>query len=48
MAKVLDIQAEQSEILARIVNAQEEVQARLLLVSHLLNEAGIPYAIVGG
>ena len=48
MAKVLDIHSEQPEILARIVNAQEKVQARLLLVSRLLNEAGIPYAIVGG
>jgi hypothetical protein len=48
MVKVLDMHSDQSEILARILNAQERVQARLLLVSRLLNEAGIPYAIVGG
>lgn len=48
MAKILNIHSEQAEILARIVNAQEKIQARLLLVSRLLNEADIPYAIVGG
>jgi len=47
-AKTLDMESEQGAILARIVNAQEKVQARLLRVSRLFARAGIRYAIVGG
>lgn len=39
---------EQVEILARIVRAEEKVQARLIRVSALLAKAEIPYAIIGG
>jgi hypothetical protein len=48
MARVLDMHTEQSEIFARILTAHEKVEARLLRVSRLLKEAGIPYAVVGG
>ncbi len=48
MAKTLDMDTQQLEILARIVRAEEKVQLRLFRVSRLLNEAQIPYAIIGG
>ena len=48
MAKTLDMGTQQLEILARIVRAEEKVHARLFRVSRLLNEAQIPYAIIGG
>jgi len=48
MAKALDMHTEQVEILARIVRAEERVQARLIRVSGLLAKAQIPYAVIGG
>ncbi len=48
MAKTLDMDRDQAEILARIVRAEEKVHTRLLRVSRLLAQAGIPYAIIGG
>ncbi|MDR3691565.1 MAG: nucleotidyltransferase family protein [Fimbriimonas sp.] len=48
MAKALDMHTEQTEILARIVRAEERVQARLVRVTRLLGKAQIPYAVIGG
>jgi len=48
MAKALDMHTEQVEILARILRAEEKVQLRLVRVSRLLNQAEIPYAVIGG
>ena len=48
MAKTLNMHADQVEILARIVRAEERVQRRLLRVSSLLALAKIPYAVLGG
>jgi len=48
MAKTLDMHTQQVEILARIVRAEEKVQARLVRVSGLLAQAQIPYAVIGG
>ncbi len=47
MAKTLSMHAEQVEILARIVRAEEKVQRRLLRVSNLPAQAQIPYAVLG-
>ena len=48
MLKTLDMHTDQVEILARIVRAEEKVQARLMRVSGLLTQAHIPYAVIGG
>lgn len=48
MAKTLDMHTEQVEILARIVRAEERVQARLVRVTRVLTRAQIPYTIIGG
>jgi len=48
MAKAVDMHMEQVEILARLLRAARRVQARLVRVSHLLNESQIPYAVIGG
>src|SRR5579862_7237457 len=48
MARLLDIHTQQKEILERIVNTHERLRARLLRVTRLLNEARIPYAVIGG
>jgi hypothetical protein len=48
MAHFLDIHSQQTEILDRIVNAHERLRARLLRVTRILNEAHLPYAVMGG
>jgi hypothetical protein len=46
--KVLDMETEQAEILARILRAEEKVHRRLARVTALLEKAQIPYAVIGG
>lgn len=48
MGRTLSIRTEQREILARIVNAQEKVQERLLRATSALEDASVRFAVVGG
>jgi len=48
MARQLDVQTDQRQILERMLTAFEKTQERLLRATRLLEGAGVRYAVVGG